>query len=263
MKWEAFLFNDELELLEARLHETEDVVDGWVLIEAPETFTGSRKPLHFFENRDRFAAWDSRIEYIQASLPRGASAWERERAQRDALHDVIDDFDGDDIVALCDGDELLSADFWRIIDEPVREGTIVLPMQQHYFTLTWSTPLGPPPNGGEMMRSRVALRRNIERASQWADGQYGLKMFHSGWHLSCLGGPDRLLAKLRSFAHTELSGPEWANLENCRRMIREGIDIDPQRKWPLHRVAPQGPKWLLADGVERWPWLLTGGVDAA
>lgn len=260
MKFECFIFNDELELLEARLRETADVVDRWVLIEAPTTFTGEPKPLHYGENIDRFSEWSDRIEHVVAGLPAQASAWEREAAQRDALHKFIDQLDGDDIVALCDGDELLSSGFWKIIDEPVKQGTVVLPMLQHYFTLTWALPNKPTPDGGLMHRSRVAERRSIERASSWADGEFGLRMHHSGWHLSCLGGPERLCQKLRSFAHTELSSPQWANLENCKRMIRDGVDIDPFRRWPLTKVPPQGPPWLITEGVERWPWLLDGGI---
>jgi hypothetical protein len=259
--FECFIFNDELELLEARLRETDGVVDRWVLVEAAVTFTGAPKPRHYAENKDRFSPWNDRIEHIVADLSRVPDAWARERKQRDAVHQFIDQLSGDDIVALTDGDELLSRTFWTLIEEPVQHGTLVLPMQQHYFTLTWSTPVGPPPDGGLMERSRVARRRHITTtASEWADALYGMKFHHSGWHLSCLGGPERLLSKLRSFSHTELSDPRWANLENCTRMIRDGIDIDPVRKWPLHRVPPQGPQWLITEGVERWPWLIDGVV---
>lgn len=256
--YECLIFNDELELLEARLRETSDVVDGYALIEAPLTFTGKPKPLHYAENSDLFSAWNHKIHHIVADLPIRDGAWACERAQRDALHVFLDQLDGDDVVALCDADELLSTSFWGQVD-PSR-GTHVLPMQQMYFTLCWSTPLGPPPNGGLMARSRVAFRKDIEQASSWADGQYGYQILDSGWHLSCLGGPQRLLSKLLSFAHTELSDPSWANLQNCTHMIKNGIDIDPHRQWKLFHTEPQGPGWLLNEGVARWPWLLTGGV---
>lgn len=255
MRFEAFLLNDELELMEARLHETWGRVDRYVVIESPTTFTGRSKPLHYAENQDRFAEYSDRIMHVVADLPKNGTSWDRERAQRDALHQVIDDCDGEDIIALCDGDELVSRAFWDDVENRVVDGTVVLPMRQHYFTLTWSTPVE-----GEMCRSRAAFRRDIDRASAWADGIYGLKMPNAGWHLSCLGGPERLCSKLQSFAHTELSDPSWANIENCARMIRDGVDIDPVRKWPLSRVAPQGPSWLLDEGVKKWPWLLDGGV---
>jgi beta-1,4-mannosyl-glycoprotein beta-1,4-N-acetylglucosaminyltransferase len=261
MKVEAFIFNDEIELLEARFRETGDSVDLYVVIESEQTFTGGSKPLYFAENKDQFALSRSEIAHVVADLPKNGTAWDRERAQRNALHQVIDDLDGDAIVTLCDGDELVSAEYWDQIEEFVDAGTVVLPMRQHYFTLTWATPAHPPPDGGEMARSRVARRSAIEEAGAWADGQFGIQFLGSGWHLSCLGGPERLLKKLSSFSHTELSNPSWANLENCTRMIRDGIDIDPVRQWPLERVEPAGPEWLITEGVKKWPWLLTGGVD--
>lgn len=257
-KFECLIFNDELELLEARFRETYDSVDGYVLIEAPTTFTGKPKPLHYAENEGLFSPWKKKIHHIVADLPVEDGPWACERAQRDALHKFIDGLDGADIITLCDGDELVSSKYWLDID-PIR-GTHVLPMQQMYFSLCWSTPLGYPPDGGLMSRSRVAYRRDIHQVSSWADGQYGFQIMDSGWHLSCLGGPQRLLNKLLSFAHTELSDPTWANAENCARMIREGIDIDPHRRWRLFRTEPQGPPWLLENGVEKWPWLLTGDV---
>ena len=51
---DAFMFFNELELLEIRLHELSSVVDRFVLVEARETFSFRPKPLHYYENRARF-----------------------------------------------------------------------------------------------------------------------------------------------------------------------------------------------------------------
>lgn len=256
---EVVLFNDELELLEARFHEGEDVVDQWIIIESSETFTGQPKTLYYLENVERFVRWGDRVRSIEARLA-GPRTWDREAQQRDALVPELLQLPGDAVVALCDGDELIDSRDWPLIEEMTKHGTVCFPMVQHYFTLCWSTPPFNPPRGGRMRRSRAARARDIPTSvSAWADGQYGLEL-ETGWHLSCLGGPGRLLKKLQSFSHTELSGPDWANLENCERMIRDGIDIDPNRNWPLTKVEPQGPAWLLDEGVKQWPWLLDGGI---
>jgi hypothetical protein len=254
---ECVLFNDELELLEARFHEGENHVDRWIIIEAVETFSGQPKALHYLENVERFTRWADRIQRVEARLA-GAGAWNRERQQRDALVPQLLQLPKDATVALCDGDELIAAKDWPLIEEMTLEGTVCFPMVQHYFTLCWSTPDALPPDGGLMRRSRAARAGSIPPSvSEWADGQYGLEL-RTGWHLSCLGGPERLQSKLQSFSHTELAN---VTLEQCEKMIREGIDIEPTRNWPLTKVEPQGPEWLLTEGVERWPWLLTGGVE--
>lgn len=257
MRWECVLFNDELELLEARLHEGEDVVDRWVILEATETFTGQPKRVHFGENKSHFEPWLERIEHVVVDLPAGQTPWEREKAQRDALAQVP--IAGDDLVVLCDGDELVARWAWPVLEDKTENGTVVLPMQQYYYTLTWQTPL-------VLARSRAARRRDIDSPGDWAADpppslfQESPQLDGAGWHLSCLGGPERVCKKLQSFSHTELGDPMWANVENCRKMIKEGWDLDPSRRYQLKRVEPVGPDWLLTEGIKRWPWMITGGV---
>ena len=45
------MFRDELDMLECRLRELEDVVYRHVLVEAPVTHRGDPKPLYYAENR--------------------------------------------------------------------------------------------------------------------------------------------------------------------------------------------------------------------
>jgi len=53
--FDAFNFNMELDILEARLRELRGHVDSFVLVEAPWTCAGQRKPLHFEAAKARFA----------------------------------------------------------------------------------------------------------------------------------------------------------------------------------------------------------------
>ena len=52
--FDCFTFFNELDPLELRLRELDALVHRFVLVEAPQTFTGRPKPLHFKLNRDRF-----------------------------------------------------------------------------------------------------------------------------------------------------------------------------------------------------------------
>jgi len=65
MIYDAFLFYNELDLLEIRLNELKDVVDRFVLLESSRTFTNKPKPLVFKENRSRFSAFLDRIIHIE------------------------------------------------------------------------------------------------------------------------------------------------------------------------------------------------------
>lgn len=104
--WDAFLFCDELDLLEARLTELDDVVDRHVLVEAPVTFQGDPKPLHYLENSGRFAPWKDKIIHVVADLGGCGDHWDREHASRAAVTQGLGDLADDDIFLLSDVDEI-------------------------------------------------------------------------------------------------------------------------------------------------------------
>jgi hypothetical protein len=75
--FDCFTFLNEFDLLEIRLHELAPVVDRFVIAESPVTFTGRPKPLHFLDNRARFAAFADKIIHIVVDdQPVTDSAWE-------------------------------------------------------------------------------------------------------------------------------------------------------------------------------------------
>jgi hypothetical protein len=77
---------NELDVLELRFSELEDVVDRFVVVEATVTHAGLPKRLAFAENRHRFAHWKDRVVHvIVKDMPEGPDHWNRERYQRNAL----------------------------------------------------------------------------------------------------------------------------------------------------------------------------------
>ena len=66
--FDGFLFNNEFDLLEVRLHELAPAVTAVILVEATFTFQNHAKPLYFEEyvaaHPARFAQWMDRIEHI-------------------------------------------------------------------------------------------------------------------------------------------------------------------------------------------------------
>lgn len=258
---EAVLFNNELELLEARLHEGDGIVDRWVIIESDETFTGAAKPYHFLKNRERFSEFADRIDRV--AVPRatpGTLRWDREAHHRAALGSYLIYLDADDVIVLSDGDELTRRSCWQEIFDATEDGqSVSLHKPTWYYTLTWALPDdGPMVSSFRSKATRVSTLRDKGSIIRWADDLSFPIIEDSGWHLSCLGGPTRLLDKLRSFSHQEINTNEWATYENCMRLIQDGIDCAPQRAATLTRTEPAGPEWLITEGVIKYPWLLTG-----
>lgn len=258
---EAVLFNNELELLEARLHEGDGIVDHWVVIEAAETFTGKPKPCHFMDNVNRFSEFWNRISNITVEPTQlSILPWDREAHQRAALGAYLSVLDDDDLIVLSDGDELTRASSWPEIVSATEAGeSVSLHKPTWYYTLTWSlSDIGPMTTSFRSKATKVGTLKAKGSVAKWADDMSYRVIRESGWHLSCLGGPARLLDKIRAFSHQEINFPGWATYENCRRMIQDGVDCVPERGVSLTRTDPAGPEWLITEGVAKYPWLLTG-----
>lgn len=260
---EAVLFNNELELLEARFHEGADSVDRWVIIESGETFTGVPKQYHLARHFKEVVPPSLYDRFDVLYVPRAGMQmlpWDRESYQRNALGAYLGHLDDDDLIVLSDADELTRRDVWpEIIKATADGGCVSLHKPTWYYTLTWSLPdIDPTVTSYRSKATRVSTLRSIGSVSRWANDMSYPVVRNSGWHLSCLGGPARLLEKIRSFSHQEINTPEWATYENCRRLIADGVDCVPTRGVTLTRTEPAGPEWLITEGVRKYPWLLSG-----
>ena len=53
-KYDCFIFNHEVELLEIRFNILNDYVDKFIITEGDITFSGLPKESHYLKNKDRF-----------------------------------------------------------------------------------------------------------------------------------------------------------------------------------------------------------------
>ena len=93
--FDCFTIFNELDLLDARLHELSSIVDFFVIVEATSTFQGSPKPLYFRDNASRFERFREKIIHLIIDFPehidnRFARKWDSncyrgEYYQRDQL----------------------------------------------------------------------------------------------------------------------------------------------------------------------------------
>ena len=61
---DCFIFFNELDLLEIRLHELDGVVDEFMLIEGTRTHQNKPKPLFFEEAKDKFSDFLPKINHV-------------------------------------------------------------------------------------------------------------------------------------------------------------------------------------------------------
>lgn len=237
---DAFLFNDELDLLEIRLNELDAVADRFVLVESTVTFSGRPKPLVYADHRARYARWHDRIEHVvvEDTPDTGAWRWGRETHQRDAIVRGLRDARCDDLVLLSDLDEIPDP---ALVAARVR-GAYLVDYRMYYVNARQ-------PRGTTvgtialyafqlLARGAEATRRARFHFPSIPDG---------GWHFSYAMPPDRIRAKLRAFSHAEFDNEDIANAVEPRRENLE--DLFAYHPGHLELLDPDGPglsPWLRA-----------------
>lgn len=236
--FDAFLFCDELDLLECRLIELDQAVYRHVLVESPITFQGRPKPLYFAENKERFAPWADKIIHVVADLEDYLDHWAREHASREALWCGLDDFGGDDILLLSDADEIPRA---KACQEAVGRSLL---MRNHVLAVNL---LSPGWWGGTVAVSGPS-RPSMQEVRDRKHSTIQAVIPDAGWHFPWLGGPDAIRAKVGSFSHPEMAETVNANAERLyanrqnpgsggKHLILTAIDSS----WPQYMQEKRGP----------------------
>ncbi|MDB5073813.1 MAG: hypothetical protein JWM87_4924 [Candidatus Eremiobacteraeota bacterium] len=235
--YDCFTFFNELELLNARLHILSDAVDKFVIVEADRTFQGAEKPLHFAQNRDRFARFADKIVHVPVSLAPSADPWSLERAQRDAIVRGLSSCAPDDTVIVSDVDEIPrpSRIAAGIAAQPsvCRQGLyyyyINLRLRQRWYgaalmALRYRSWLNGDWLGSAVVRFHDLLAAGGPQAVR--DKRHHFSVIQdAGWHWSYLGGVDAVIEKIRSYSHTEANTERIIDRARIERALRDGTDF--------------------------------------
>lgn len=206
--WVAMTYYDEIEHLTAQLELLEYVVDGVIVCEGTHTHQGDPKGLHL----DGVDLPDSVVRCV-ADLSGFDEPWDRERAQRDyighyvrafAAPGLAQTFDPDDILVVCDVDEIVNPEAVKFLAAATEPGPVFLRMRMLYYGLAWEDPA---PLGWVHPRA-LRVRDLPASLSALREGEVTRGVWGAGWHVSYTGGPQRRAAKLRAFAHVERNNPD-------------------------------------------------------
>lgn len=173
----------------------------------PVALTGDRTHRgHFLPPGNRVQAG---VEVIHTVLTHYGD-WGREQQQRDAVRQLLPQMDPDDLVLLCDADELVDPRVLPAIVAATEAGPVKLKMEMYCCGVRW--------RHRDSWRHAAACRaRDLpERPSEALRLNFALpKVPNAGWHLTYYG--DRLYvdAKLSAFAHAEY------DTEDMRRELAE------------------------------------------
>lgn len=228
--YDYFTFFNEFELLDIRLAELADCVDGFIIVEAAWTNRGDPKPLLFAENRGRYAAYADKIRHVVLTERRSAIAAQQFVHQKNHGLSALDDCDDWDLVTICDVDEIprpsalrayrdQSAGVWDV-------ARLSMDLYQYFMNLrTFRRWTGAAVLPCAMARLITPMGAQII-AGQPENG-LGRIVPDAGWHFTWMGGAERVLTKLKSFGHKELDTPAIASTKTiAERLARRENVVD-------------------------------------
>lgn len=107
MVYDCIPFFNELDILKLRLHILDPIVDKFIIEEATVTFSGEPKELCFEKNKELFAEFLPKIEYIVVDdSPADITTHLRDKFQKNALVKGLGNATDEDIIILSDVDEI-------------------------------------------------------------------------------------------------------------------------------------------------------------
>lgn len=107
MVYDCIPFFNEIDILRMRLHILDPIVDKFIIEEATVTFSGEPKELCFEKNKELFAEFLPKIEYIVVdNSPVNTTTHLRDKFQKNALIKGLTDATQEDVIILSDVDEI-------------------------------------------------------------------------------------------------------------------------------------------------------------
>ncbi|MEM3630908.1 MAG: hypothetical protein QXY18_05800 [Nitrososphaerota archaeon] len=248
--YDCFTFFNELDLLEIRLNVLNEIVDKFVIVEANKTHTGKVKPLYFEKNIDRFEKFLDKIVYIKIDFPNGLSSWGRENFQRNKILEGLKDASEDDLIIISDLDEIPKPSILKDLTNSRNINILRGPIFYYFLNykafkksgedFLWNGPvvfkykemIFP-----QKMRQFAIFQNCILNHSNLLSLIKNQLFFNlnkiysktsisiidnSQWHFSWLGGKEKIIEKLESFAHTELNKEKFKSDSFLDQMIKRG-----------------------------------------
>lgn len=276
MIYDCFTFYNELELLELRLNELSDVVDKFVLVEATRTFTNLPKPLYFLENRVRFDSFREKLIHIVVEdSPDISNPWTVEYFQRNCIARGLTQCRPSDWILISDIDEIPRAEtVARVTGKfPFKGGMWTNYILRPLFRVlgTWSFSRGRAQrNNPFVLKFQQSLHRHfincVTVAPPGSVHWYGTRMLYyrdfttaqfirhsgrkvveqGGWHFTSMGGAERIVEKIKSFAHQEFNQPALLDANRISEAINHGKSLfEPVEELKFTPLDKSYPHYVL------------------
>jgi len=280
--YDAFLFFNELDLLEIRLELMYDYVDYFIISECDTTFSGIPKPFYFEENKNKFSKYLDKIINVKhynsgeidnlvnqhtgrkkeiydqivgyynsikntAETDFGASHWCRDFLHRDFVKIGMDICNDDDIIIFSDLDEIPNPNKLVFDGESyiLNQKNMMYYINNENLTDKWY---------GTFITKFENIKNNSLGFLRKKRMNYKL-ITDAGWHMSFMGGIERIVKKLKSYSHQEFNNNFV--LQNININLDKNKDIlNRQVKLETINLYDYYPVNIINLIKEKYPYLI-------
>lgn len=249
---DAFIFYNELDLLDLRLNILKDVVDQFVILECDYTFSNKAKPLYFQENADRFSKFFNKITHDIFLSKKRENTRENVHDQRNHLYNVIVnnfDLDDNDIIILSDLDEIPNPEAIKKYKKEQIQDICALDARMSYFYLNSRVDY-------QWQAIKIFRARDLVKDLHSIRTSRPQVLENGGWHWSFLGNSESIHTKLGAFSHIELDTPEIHNkIDERKEQVQEPFGRNA-KMW-VEPIDESYPKYILEnlDKYESLGWI--------
>jgi beta-1,4-mannosyl-glycoprotein beta-1,4-N-acetylglucosaminyltransferase len=251
--YDCFPFFNEMDLLEIRLNELNDVVDYFVVVEAERTHQNQEKELYFSKsiNDDRFIKFKDKIIHVVIKGEEfNDNSWHNEKLQFSSCLRGLNDAESDDLIILGALDEIPKKTTLEKLKNENYDGIGYLYQDFYYFYL--DTVYEIKNEGCKWFGNVVGRKKHVEGDiyHYFMQRQKGKNLIDDGgWHFSFLGDAKNAITKIRSYAHYEFNHLTESNM----------IDFIENLKDPLGRG--DDTKFLHHEKIENLPLYVQENID--
>lgn len=230
--YDVFTYNGEADILEIRLNILKDYVDQFVIVEAPTTFSGLKKPLYFEEQKERFVPFLHKIKYFiindypndqellkladsSFNVPKnGPEHWRREFYQKESIRKALTHLNNDDICFIGDVDEIWNPEV--LIDYRKDD---IFKLKQEVYAYYLNNKSSEPWAGTIVTKYKNIKNSCLNHLRAKGKTKY-VYIENGGWHFTSMGGIDEVRRKLND-SYTKDSYNTKEVQENLKKRFGE------------------------------------------
>jgi beta-1,4-mannosyl-glycoprotein beta-1,4-N-acetylglucosaminyltransferase len=257
---DCITFFDNNFMFEIRYNVLHEYIDYFVVCESKFDHKGSPKKQNFIF-KDYYDNNKIKYLFVDKPFPRNTNRWENQAIQREELLKQLNFAEPDDYIFFSDPDEIINPNILKNFNLEKKFGIFLQKCFNYKFNLF--NPYESPWEGTRVAKKKniksidylrqVIKSKNLEYKFFRIDKEKNIELFEKGgWHFNNILSPQEISLKLKTFAHSEFSGPEYTNEKIILKKIQNKVDLfNRGHQYKIVNFDESFPKYL-RDNIDKY-----------